>query len=301
MEYKFSEFVTEPTKEYFNGLVRDFVPKSQKSYALVVDEICVFCKKDFQEIQRDDYLKYLDALREAVLAKAYKPQTVNRRIAVLRSFSEYINDRTFGLHKIFVENYDKYHEESSVRISSIPTWRELDRVLGIAREYSDGFYALCVIVVKMGVSIDKVVGLRYCDIILGPDGEFAGLDFKGSHHKKSYSVPLPKDVATILSAYLSKRGELNPFSHLFLGERGNKPLSVRMAEIRLKTLQEKAECTKVFKFRDLKSRGLLALTSTECSMEELEEFSGLSRKALEKYKRVASMPCPADLTNIRYV
>lgn len=300
MEDKFCEEVSEITKEYFNGLTREFVPKSKQNYLLVINEICNFCKKDFLDITREDFKDYLEALREAVLKNYYKRQTANRRISTIKSLSDYIANRDCD-YKSIVENYDKYSEEPFVRINNIPTWKELDELLSKVREQSDNMYLLCVVIAKMGISIDKALSLRYCDLIKDVDGNIVGVNIKGQHHKSGKSVPLPEDIKEMLSNNLSERLEINQFSYIFHGKKRNKPLSPRMAEIYLKKIQEEAGFKKTFRFKDIKARGILALTSTECSTEELEEFSGLNKRTIEKYRKVANAPCPADLTNIRYV
>lgn len=171
----------------------------------------IVCQKDWREVNMHDIDQFVDQQR----LDGLKPATIRRRVASLKTFFDFMaeesNDMSwpnpvrFKRHAGKAEGYipRDLHDDDIERV-----WQRITS----ARDRA--WFAL---MVRAGLRVGEVVGLKLRDILSQPEGERPAQLRAYGKGRKERIVLLSADAYAVLSVWLSERGE-SPMEYVFLNE-----------------------------------------------------------------------------------
>jgi site-specific recombinase XerD len=196
--------------------------RTSKDYLSDLRQFAAFCQKPWREVHMHDIDAFVDQQR----AQGLKPATINRRVAALKTFFDFLAEETDDLSW---PNPVRFKRHAAKRARSLPRdlrEQDLERVWAVMASARDR--AWFVLMVRAGLRVGEVVGLQLPDLLSRPQNQRpARLRVCGKGHKERI-VLLTADAYAIVETWLAER-PLSPDNHLFLNERG-KPLSANGIE-----------------------------------------------------------------------
>lgn len=196
--------------------------RTSKDYLSDLRQFTAFCQKDWREISMQDIDAFVHQQRSEGLAQA----TVNRRVATLKTFFDYLAEETGDLNW---PNPVRFKRHAGKRARHLPrdiSDEDLGRVWAEITACRDR--AWFVLMVRAGLRVGEVVDIQLVDLLSPPRGEQPARIRVCGKGRKERIVLLSADAYAVLSTWLAERPD-NPDPHLFLNERG-KPLSANGIE-----------------------------------------------------------------------
>jgi len=181
-------------------------------------QFMVVCQKPWQEVNMHDIDEFVDQQR----AKGLKQATVNRRVAALKTFFDFLAEESGDLSW---PNPVRYKRHAGKRARQLPRDlrdEEVEQLWSVIHSARDrAWFAL---MLRAGLRVGEVVTLKLQDLLNPPEGEKpARLRVCGKGDKER-TVWLTADAYAVLEVWLAERLE-NENDHIFLNQRA-KPLSV---------------------------------------------------------------------------
>lgn len=196
--------------------------RTAQDYLSDIRQFATICPKDWRDVSMHDIDSFVDQQR----ARGLKTTTINRRVAALKTFFDFLAEETDD------ENWPNpvhFKRHASRRPRCLPrdlSDEDLQRVwavIGSARDRA--WFAL---MVRGGLRVGEVVGLKLDDLLASPVGEHpARLRVLGKGGKERI-ILLAADAYALLQAWLDERAS-DPQPSVFLNER-RQPLSVSGVE-----------------------------------------------------------------------
>ncbi len=191
--------------------------RTSKDYLSDLRQFTTYCQKPWQEVSMNDIDAFVDQQR----AKGLKPATVNRRVAALKTFFDFLAEETGDLSW---PNPVRYKRHAGKRARHLPRDlrdEDLERVWGVITSSRDR--AWFVLMVRAGLRVGEVVDLKLSDVLSqAQDGQPGRLRVCGKGRKERV-VWLSADAYAVLEAWLAERPATEK-TVIFLNERGQ-PLS----------------------------------------------------------------------------
>lgn len=201
--------------------------------------------------------------REPLLGRMTAVDLVNYRqhlLRVERLKATTINRKIQALKKLFgwarQKGYLKSDVSSEVRFVGVAarlrpkglTETEIQALLRAAGQTRHGLakrnYALLGLMLETGLRVGEVAVLRIADLDLGPRSGLVRVR-EGKGRRKQREVPLNSAARRALQLYLKSRESLAGEAHLFLRERGGKPLALRTIQATVSELARRARITRL--------------------------------------------------------
>jgi len=209
----------ESIKKFEQYLKRRFPERrTVVDYLSDLRQFMAICEKPWREVSMHDIDDYVDQQR----ARGLKPATVNRRVASLKTFFDFLAEESGD---ISWPNPVRYKRHAGKREQKLPRdLRDEDvdqlwNMIGSARDQ-----AWFTLMLRAGLRVGEVVTLKQEDLLSPPqEGQAARLRVCGKGRKERV-VCLSADAYAVLESWQAERGE-NENQHIFLNQRGN-PLSV---------------------------------------------------------------------------
>jgi site-specific recombinase XerD len=171
-------------------------------------------------------MKDIDAFVDQQRAKGLKPATVNRRVAALKTFFDFLAEETGDLSW---PNPVRYKRHAGKRARHLPRDlrdEDLERVWGAIPSRRDR--AWFVLMVRAGLRVGEVVHLKLGDVLSkAQDGQPGRVRVCGKGRKERV-VWLSADAYAVLEAWLAERPATEETA-IFLNDRGQ-PLSANGIE-----------------------------------------------------------------------
>jgi site-specific recombinase XerD len=191
--------------------------RTSKDYLSDLRQFMAKCQKAWQEVSMNDIDAFVDQQR----AKGLKPATVNRRVAALKTFFDFLAEESGDLSW---PNPVRYKRHAGKRARHLPRDlrdEDLEQVWGVITSSRDrAWFAL---MVRAGLRVGEVVDLKLSDVLSkAQDGQPGRVRVCGKGRKERV-VWLSADAYAVLEAWLAERPETKETA-IFLNERG-KPLS----------------------------------------------------------------------------
>jgi site-specific recombinase XerD len=191
--------------------------RTSKDYLSDVRQFMAHSQKPWREVSMKDIDAFVDQQR----AKGLKPATVNRRVAALKTFFDFLAEEMGDLSW---PNPVRYKRHAGKRARHLPRdlrEEDLERVWGVITSSRDrAWFAL---MVRAGLRVGEVVDLKLSDVLnKAQDGQPGRLRVCGKGRKERV-VWLSADAYGVLEAWLVERPETEETA-IFLNERGQ-PLS----------------------------------------------------------------------------
>lgn len=191
--------------------------RTSKDYLSDLRQFNAYCQKPWQEVRMNDIDDFVDQQR----ARGLKAATVNRRVAALKTFFDFLAEETGDLSW---PNPVRYKRHAGKRARHLPRDlrdEDLERVWGVITSRRDrAWFAL---MVRAGLRVGEVVDLKLSDVLSkAEDGQPGRLRVYGKGCKERI-VWLSADAYAVLEAWLAERLPTEEQA-IFLNERGQ-PLS----------------------------------------------------------------------------
>jgi site-specific recombinase XerD len=191
--------------------------RTAKDYLSDLRQFMANCQKSWREVRMNDIDVFVDQQR----ATGLKPATVNRRVAALKTFFDFLAEETGDLSW---PNPVRYKRHAGKRARHLPRDlrdEDLERVWEVISSSRDrAWFAL---MVRAGLRVGEVVDLKLGDMLSkAQDGQPGRLRVYGKGRKERV-VLLSAAAYGVLEAWLRERAETEETA-IFLNERGQ-PLS----------------------------------------------------------------------------
>jgi site-specific recombinase XerD len=180
------------------------------------------CQKEWREVTVKDIDEFINLQR----AQGLKQATVNRRVAALKTFFDFLAEESGELSW---NNPVRYKRHAGKRGKSLPRDirdEDLERVWGVISSARDrAWFAL---MLRAGLRVGEVVGIKVKDLLNPPQAEQPGRLRVCGKGRKERIVLLSGEAYAILASWLTERtGQAD--GPVFLNERG-RPLSANGIE-----------------------------------------------------------------------
>jgi site-specific recombinase XerD len=191
--------------------------RTSKDYLSDLRQFIAFCQKPWREVSMHDIDAFVDQQRH----KGLKAATVNRRVAALKTFFDFLAEESGDLSW---PNPVRFKRHAGKRQRSLPRDlrdEDLERVWAVITSVRDrAWFAL---MVRAGLRVGEVVDLKLSDVLSkAQDGQPGRLRVCGKGRKERI-VWLSADAFAVLETWLDERPATEETA-IFLNERGQ-PLS----------------------------------------------------------------------------
>jgi site-specific recombinase XerD len=187
--------------------------RTSKDYLSDLRQFVAHCQKPWRDVSMHDIDTFVDQQR----TKGLKPATVNRRVAALKTFFDFLAEETGDLSW---PNPVRFKRHAGKRARHLPRDlrdEDLERVWAVIASARDR--AWFVLMVRAGLRVGEVVDLKMEDLLSPPQGEQpARLRVRGKGRKERI-VWLTGDAYAVLATWLAERPP-TPEPLIFLNERG---------------------------------------------------------------------------------
>jgi site-specific recombinase XerD len=191
-------------------------------YLSDVRQFMAVCQKEWREVNMHDIDAFVDQQR----ANHLKVATVNRRVAALKTFFDFLAEENDDLSWA---NPVRYKRHAGKRPRSLPrdiSDNDVEKVWNVIASKRDrAWFAL---MVRGGLRVGEVVLLKVKDVVRQPsEGHPAQVRVQGKGQKERM-VLLSADAYSVLQQWLDERGE-RPEANVFFNQHGQ-PLSANGIE-----------------------------------------------------------------------
>jgi site-specific recombinase XerD len=171
------------------------------------------CQKDWRSVTMQDIDRFVDQQR----AKQLKGSTVNRRVAALKTFFDFLAEESGDLSW---PNPVRYKRHAGKRAHTVPrdmSDEDIEKIWSVIRSKRDrAWFAL---MVRSGLRVGEVVNLEVGNVIRQPtEGYPAQVRVMGKGQKERM-VLLSAEAYSVLKEWLEERGERKE-THIFYNQRG---------------------------------------------------------------------------------
>ena len=171
------------------------------------------CQKAWREVDLRDIDQFVDQQR----AGGLKSATIRRRVAALKTFFDFLAEESGDLSWPNPVRFKRHAGKAEKRIPRDLHDAEIEQVWQkISASRDRAWFAL---MVRAGLRVGEVVDLKLSDLLNRPEGEKPARIRVYGKGRKERIVLLSADAYTVLSEWLSERGE-SPLENVFLNERG---------------------------------------------------------------------------------
>lgn len=187
--------------------------RTSKDYLSDLRQFVAHCQKPWREVSMHDIDAFVDQQR----TKGLKATTVNRRVAALKTFFDFLAEESGDLSW---PNPVRFKRHAGKRLRSLPRDlrdEDLARVWVVITSARDR--AWFVLMVRAGLRVGEVVDLKIGDLLSPPQGEQPARLRVCGKGRKERIVWLTADAYALLQTWLAERPP-NPETAIFLNERG---------------------------------------------------------------------------------
>lgn len=188
--------------------------RTAKDYLSDIRQFTAFCQKAWQEVNKQDIDAFVDHQR----ARKLKAATINRRVAALKTFFDFLAEESNDLSWPNPVNFKRHASKRGKQLPRDLRDEDLERVWAEISSVRDR--AWFVLMVRGGLRVGEVVGLTLDDLLARPEGEHpARLRVLGKGRKERVAL-LMADAYAFLDAWLAERPAVVE-RQVFLNERGH--------------------------------------------------------------------------------
>jgi site-specific recombinase XerD len=187
--------------------------RTSKDYLSDLRQFIAFCQRPWREVSMHDIDAFVDQQRH----KGLKATTVNRRVAALKTFFDFLAEESGDLSW---PNPVRFKRHAGKRPRSLPRDLRDEDLAGVwAVIASARDRAWFVLMVRAGLRVGEVVDLKMADLLSPPQGEQPARLRVCGKGRKERIVWLTADAYGVLQAWLAERPPTQE-TVVFLNERG---------------------------------------------------------------------------------
>jgi site-specific recombinase XerD len=189
--------------------------RTAKDYVSDVKQFMGCTEKELRAVRMHDIDAFVDQQRKQGL----KMTTVNRRVAALKTFFDFLAEESDDAQWVNPVRYKRHAGKRGRRLARDLHDEQIEQVWGAIKTARDrAWFAL---MVRGGLRVGEVVGLEVADVERAPlENGPARLRVKGKGQKERM-ICLSADAYAILESWLAERGE-RAEPGIFLNEKGNR-------------------------------------------------------------------------------
>jgi site-specific recombinase XerD len=224
---------TEIFKQFQAYLERHFPERrTSKDYLCDLRQFRQHCQSNWRDVGMHDIDQFVDQQRQ----RGLKTNTINRRVASLKTFFDFLAEELNDLSWVNPVRYKRHGAKKERRLPRDLSDKAIQQVWQVIDEPRD--QAWFVLMLRGGLRVGEVVGLCLNDLVSEPQAEQpARLRVLGKGRKERI-ILLSADAYAVLSAWLVVRPE-SEHTEIFLNERGQ-PLAANGIEWLLHRYGKKA-------------------------------------------------------------
>ena len=187
--------------------------RTAKDYVSDLRQFQAFNPKALREVKMQDIDAFVDQQRKQGL----KTTTVNRRVAALKTFFDFLAEESGDLSWPNPVRFKRHAGKRERRLPRDLPDAQIEQVWGAIRSARDrAWFGL---MLRGGLRVGEVVGLKLGDLLSTPQGEQpARLRVTGKGQKERV-VCLSADAYALLADWLAERGE-SAVERIFLNDKG---------------------------------------------------------------------------------
>jgi site-specific recombinase XerD len=206
--------------------------RTSKDYISDLKQFMQFCAKEWREITMNDIDAYVDEQRQ----KGLKNTTINRRVASLKTFFDFLAEESGDLSWPNPVRFKRHGSKRGRKLPRDLRDEDVEKVWNVIHEVRDR--AWFAVMLRGGLRVGELVGLQLQDVVKDVgDHQPARLRVRGKGDKERL-VLLSEDAYAVLAEWLQVRPACE-HKQVFLSER-NRPLSTSGIEWLLKGYGEQA-------------------------------------------------------------
>ena len=196
--------------------------RTAKDYLSDLRQFRIVCQKEWREVSMHD----IDVFVNQPRTQGLKQTTINRRVAALKTFFDFLAEETDDLNWPNPVRFKRHAGKRGRNLLRDLRDEDLERVWAVITSSRDR--AWFVLMVRGGLRVGEVVDLKFEDLLNPPQGQQPGRLRVCGKGRKERIVLLTGEAYTNLETWLAERCARDD-SHLFLNEHG-KPLSANGIE-----------------------------------------------------------------------
>ena len=224
---------------FYLPISRKASPKTVSTYKAALNQFRIylsvangikFADMDFDCFSREKVYEFLVYLRDE---RSLSVNTLNNRLAAIRSFLEFCSDEDISLSS-YLADVQKIHSFKGVKSSKVEYLTEtqlkfLYTLPDIHTRIGRRNRFIMIFLYETGARVNELLSLKLCDIIPSDGRNILRITGKGS---KTRYVPIMEDAQAHLDAYLDEfHKEKYPDSLLFYTTHQNKPTPMTAANV----------------------------------------------------------------------
>jgi site-specific recombinase XerD len=189
--------------EQFERYIQSRYPNSTtaKNYGYDLRLFSRWIGKPARAVSRQD----VDRFVEAQLALGRAATTVNRRLAALHEFFEYLAEEGQEAEWPNPVNWKRQRVKPGKRLPRDASERDVERLMAQVKRPRDR--AMFRLMLDVGLRVGEVAGLRKGDLIAGQDGSLGRLRVRGKGDKERF-VWLAAETSSVVQAWLAQRPDV---------------------------------------------------------------------------------------------
>jgi site-specific recombinase XerD len=157
--------VEQAIERFCNYLHRHFGPSSStlKHYR---SDLKIFLEVVCSQLARDITVKDIDRFVEQQMQVGLKPSTINRRLACLRSFFDYLAQEDMSVHWPNPVVWRRHHLKTGSHLPRDLAEGDVARLLGVITDVRDK--AIFGLMIGAGLRVGEVVGIQLDHLLIRP-------------------------------------------------------------------------------------------------------------------------------------
>jgi site-specific recombinase XerD len=224
---------TEILEQFQAYLERQFPERrTSKDYLSDLRQFRKHCQTNWRDVTMHDIDQFVDQQRQQGL----KTTTINRRVAALKTFFDFLAEELNDLGWINPVRYKRHGARKERRLPRDLNDQVIEQVWQVIAEPRD--QAWFVLMLRGGLRVGEVVGLRLNDVLAQPQTEQPARLRVYGKGRKERMILLSADAYAVLDAWLAVRPQ-SEYEEIFLNDRG-KPLATNGVEWLLHRYGEQA-------------------------------------------------------------
>ncbi|MCL5996516.1 MAG: tyrosine-type recombinase/integrase [Chloroflexi bacterium] len=189
--------------------------RTATDYVSDVRQFAQTCDKPWQEVTMLDIDQFVDQQRQA----GRSPATVRRRVAALKVFFDFLAEESNDLGWVNPVRYLRHAGKPGRHLPRDLRDEAVERVWAVIKSVRDR--AWFVLMLRGGLRVGEVAGLKVADVLEGPEGGASMQVRVCGKGQKERMIPLTADAYAVLTQWLAARPASSE-PYVFLNERGER-------------------------------------------------------------------------------
>jgi integrase len=263
--------------------------RTRTEYSNVIKGFVKLTGTDPCRLTKESADAYSSMLVERISAGRLSYNTALMRISVMRSICEYIRYQKSRQGRAYYNYFNDIimpDEDKTIKKEQLPSEKEIDALLLLARENNDNkAFLLFALVIKCALTSSELSSMNVEHIVLDSKERLC-IQFPVKN-KTSRIIRLPDDIGSLLNEYIDNNHIFE--GPVFLNSRRTR-LKVRDAQrILNRYIEDGIKQKKIFRhftFQDMRHAAFGYMLKGGATEAEVAEYGGITTKWLPRYRQL---------------